>query len=87
MPAYCITYGCDHDQHASPDKSFHHLLLKKPLLLKQLIMLTGECYHCLEFNKWLEKFRSVDLLICEANTCACSNHFTETCYAGGFWTI
>ena len=44
MPVYCIAYGCDNDQHnASKNESFHHLLLKKPLLLKQVRIATELC--------------------------------------------
>ena len=38
MP-YCIAYGCDNDTHDTPrEVSFHHLPLKKPALLKQVII-------------------------------------------------
>ena len=44
MPVYCIAYGCDNDQrNASQTVSFHRLLLKKPLLLKQVRISTDMC--------------------------------------------
>ena len=43
-------------------------------------MLITKCYNHLEFNKWLEKLKLVDLPIREANAHVSSDHFTETCY-------
>ena len=38
MP-YCVAYGCDNDTHDAPrEVSFHRLPLKKPALLKQVII-------------------------------------------------
>ena len=38
MP-YCVAYGYDNDTHDAPrEVSFHRLLLKKPALLKQVII-------------------------------------------------
>ena len=37
MP-YCIAYCCANDTHDAPSEvSFHHLMLKKPIVLKQVI--------------------------------------------------
>ena len=39
MP-YCVAYECDNDTHNAPrEVSFHCLLLKKPALLQQVIIL------------------------------------------------
>ena len=44
MPVCCIAYGYDNDQrNASPIVSFHRLPLKKPSLLKQVIIATKLC--------------------------------------------